>query len=139
MLSSAPKMTIKQFAHDYFLKVSFVDIYGRNIGYDYSYILAKIKEQFPNARTSRRWLQDMAYIFNRTEKFPVRRRSRQALAEDYAMALLLKKNGPNTYSNIAGAVRRKFPDRRISHERLRSLEVWLRNKNYPIPSRSSVR
>jgi hypothetical protein len=136
MPSRAPKKpTIKKLAHEYFVKVNFIDIYGRNIGYDYSFILDRIKEQFPDAQTSRRWLQDMAYIFNRDEKFPVRRRSRRALSEDYAMALILKRSGRHVYSSIAREVRKKFPEQHIYIARLRSLELWLKNKGFAIPPR----
>jgi hypothetical protein len=132
MLSSAPKMTIKKFAHDYFMRVSFIDIYGRNIGYDYDFILEEIKRTFPDARTSRRWLQDMAYILNRSARLPVRRRSRRTLAEDYAMSLLLR---PYLYGSVRDAVRKKFPEHGTSLRTLRSLEVRLRNRGFTIPPR----
>lgn len=137
MLSSAPKLTIKKFAHDYFMRVSFVDIHGRNIGYDYDFILEEIKANFPGARTSRRLLQDMAYILNRSERLPVRRRSRRALSEEYAMSLLLRRSGRRVYSNIADDVKKKFHEHRPTKARLRSLEVRLRNRNFPIPPRPS--
>jgi hypothetical protein len=136
MPSRAPKKpTIKKLAHEYFVKVSFVDIYGRNIGYDYNFILDRIKEQFPNARTSRRWVQDMAYILNRSEKLPVRRHSSRTTAEDYAKALLLKRSGRKAYSHITGAVKERFPDQHFSADHLRQLDRWLRNKGFTIPAR----
>lgn len=136
MLSSEPKrLTIKKFAHDYFMRVSFVDIYGRNIGYDYDLILDEIKTNFPGARTSRRWLQDMAYVLNRSAKLPVRRRSRRALSEDYAMSLLLRRGGVHVYRDVATTVQKKFPEHRPTPARLKSIEVWLRNKGYTIPPR----
>lgn len=133
---SPKRVTIKSFAHEYLVKTSFVDIYGRNIGYDYSFILAEIKKQFPHARTTRRLLQDMAYILNRDERFPVRRRSRRALAEDYAMALLLRRNSRNVYRNVATAVKKKFPDHRPTLDRIKALDVWLSRKGFPIPPRT---
>lgn len=134
MLASAPKrLTIKKFAHDYFMRISFIDIYGRKVGYDYNFILQEIKTNFPGARTSRRWLQDMAYVLNRSERLPVRRRSRRALAEDYAMALLLR---PSQYGSIRDAVKKKFPEHGTSTHSLQSLEVRLRNRGFVIPSRS---
>jgi hypothetical protein len=126
-------MTIKRFAHDYFMRVSFVDIYGRNIGYDYDFILAEIRATFPGARTSRRWLQDMAYVLNRSAKLPVRRRSRRALSEDFAMALLLR---PIRYVSICNAVRNKFPDHVQTLKSLRSLEGRLKNRGFVVPERT---
>src|ERR1035437_2731333 len=56
MPSRAPKKpTIKKLAHEYFVKVNFIDIYGRNIGYDYSFILdANKKKKTPAASPPRR-------------------------------------------------------------------------------------
>jgi hypothetical protein len=136
MPSRAPKkLTIKKFAHEYFVKVNFVDIYGRNIGHDYSFILDRIKEQFPEARTSRRWLQDMAYILNRSERLPVRRRSRRTVAEDYAKALLLRWNGRRVHNAVSSEVRKKFPEQHIPVARLRQLELQLKNMGFAIPIR----
>lgn len=136
MPASEPRLTIKKFAHDYFMRTSFVDIYGRHIGFDYDFILQEIKAKFPGARTSRRWLQDMAYVLNRTERLPVRRRSRAALAEEFAKTLLLRRTGVKVYSEIARVVHNKFPDQRVLPRQLRALEVGLRNKGFPIPPRS---
>ena len=130
------KLTIKKFANEQFVKVNFVDIYGRNIGHDYNFILDRIKEQFPDARTSRRLLWDMAGILNRSERLPMRRLSRRTMAEDYAMALILKRSGRGVYSNISREVRKKFPEQHVSLDRLRSLERWLRNRGFTIPPRS---
>jgi len=137
MPSKQPKMTIKRFAHEYFVKVSFVDIYGRNIGYDYSTILAEIKKHFPHANTSRRWLQDMAYVLNRSERLPVRRRSRRALAQEYALSMLLRqRNGAGLkYASIGAACRSKFPDQRTSVASLRKLEGHLRRLEFTVPTR----
>lgn len=137
MPSRAPskRMTIKAFAHDYFTRVSFVDIYGRKIGYDYDFILHEIKAHFPGARTSRCWLQKMAYVLNRSEKLPARRRSRRSLAEDYAMSLLLRRSGQHAYHDIQKSVRAKFPEHSPSSTLLRSLDVRLKNRGFTIPPR----
>ena len=136
MPSRAPKkLTIKKFAHEYFMKINFVDIYGRNIGHDYSFILDRIKEQFPDARTSRRLLQDMDYVLKRSERLPMRRLSRRTMAEDYSMALILKRSGSRVYSNIACEVKKKFPEQHVSADQLRSLELWLKNRGFTIPPR----
>src|ERR1035437_386259 len=136
MSSRAPKkLTIKKFAHEYLVKINFIDIYGRNIGHDYSFILDKIKEQFPSARTSRRLLQDMAYILKRSERLPMRRLSRRAMAEDYAMALLLKRSGKRAHDGITTEIRKKFPGQHVYAERLRSLELRLKNRGFTIPPR----
>lgn len=136
MRSTAPKrLTIKTFAHEYFTRVSFVDIYGRNIGYDYDFILHEIKRNFPGAKTSRRWLQNMAYVLNRSEKLPARRRSRRSLAEDFAMSLLIKPSR-TSINGIRVDVRQKFSDQTVTISMLRSLEVRLRNRGFEIPLRS---
>jgi hypothetical protein len=136
MPSRAPKkLTIKKFAHEYFMKINFVDIYGRNIGHDYSFILDRIKEQFPDARTSRRLLQDMAYVLKRSERLPMRRLSRRTMAEDYAMALLLKRSGKRAHDGITTEIRKKFPGQHVYAERLRSLELRLKNRGFTIPPR----
>src|ERR1039458_5008895 len=69
------KLTIKRFAHDYFQRVNYVDIYGRKVGFDYGFILAEIKQQFPAAKTSKTWLRRMAYEIKIDVRMPVRRHS----------------------------------------------------------------
>lgn len=134
MSARARKPTIKTFAHDLLVKTNFVDIHGRAVGYDYDYILARIMEQFPEARTTRRLVQDMAYIFNRTERLPVRRRSRRALAEDYAAVLLLRPT--RTFnSNVRDGVKRKFPDQTITVEELKVLGRKLSSRGFTVPRR----
>lgn len=135
MPASEPRLTIKKFAHDYFTRVSFVDIHGRNIGYDYDFILSEVKRAFPHARTSRPWLQKMAYTLNRDARLPVRRRSRLALSEEFAKALLLHRNGHHVYRDIGTTVQRKFPEYRPTPARLKSLEASLRNRGFKIPPR----
>ena len=129
------KLTIKRFAHDYFQRVNYVDIYGRKVGFDYGFILAEIKQQFPAAKTSKTWLRRMAYEIKIDVRMPVRRHSRRALAEGYAMALLLKRSGRYVYSNVSCEVKKKFPDQHISLAKLRSLELWLVNNGFEIPPR----
>lgn len=136
MPSSAPKkLTIKKFAHDYFMRVSFVDLHGRDIGYDYDFILAEIRRTFPGARTSRRWLQTMAYALNRDTRLPVRRRSRRALAEDYAMVMLMRRSGSNVYDHVTREVKKKFAEQHISADELRSLDARLKNQGRKLPPR----
>jgi hypothetical protein len=127
------KRTIKEFACDYFVKVNYIDVYGRNIGYDYEYILAKIKKQFPEAKTSKRWLRMMAYELNNTSRIPARRRSRRALAEGYAETLLLR--SAKTYSNITRTVHRKFDDQNIPSAELHRIEKSLLNRGFTVPVR----
>jgi hypothetical protein len=126
--------TIKDFAREYFLRVNFVDIYGRNVGYDYDFILAAIKEQFPKARTSKRWLRMMAYELTGTVRMPMRRRSRRALAESFAMSLLTK---PTRLSlgGIRVDVKHRFPDQSVTYADLRKLERALRALNFTVPPR----
>lgn len=132
------KQTIKMFAHELLVEPNFIDIHGRAVGHDYDFILARIREQFPNARTTRRLLQDMAYIFNRTERLPVRRRSRRALAEDYASAMLLRRSGVHAHRGVQTLVRKKFPEQRMSSVDLRRLDTHLRHLGFPVPPRSLV-
>jgi hypothetical protein len=130
--------TIKKFAHEYFVRVNYIDIYGRDVGYDYDYILAEIKKQFPKARTSKRWLRMMGYELTGTVRMPMRRRSRRALAEGYAMTLLLKTTRTKTgmrYDHILEGVRKKFAEVVMSAIELRRLENNLRYQNFPLPPR----
>ncbi len=126
--------TIKQFARDHFVKVNFIDIYGRSVGLDYNFILASIKARYPNARTSRRWLQDMAYLLQRTEKMPDRRRLNKNLVDAYTMTVLRVEPGIS-FSAARKRVRRKFPDHVPNYEALRRLERKLRRLGFTVPAR----
>lgn len=134
-----PARTIKQLAHDYFTRVNYVDIYGRNVGFDYDYILAEIKKEFPAAKTSKRWLRMMAYELNGSVRMPMRRRARRGLAEGYAMTLLLKtiRGGVigSRLDNIVTAVRAKFPEQKFSLDDLRRLERHLKFQKFTVPPR----
>lgn len=123
MPSRAPKeQTIKEFAREFYLKTSFVDIHGRSIGYDYSFILAKIKARFPNSRTSRDWVRKMASELNQHEKLPVRGRINKPSRNAYAMALLVRSPETHTYLKIKNSVLRKFPKFRFDLREFRWLE-----------------
>jgi hypothetical protein len=133
------KPTIKSFARDYFVRVNYIDIYGRGVGYDYEFILAEIKKQFPDAKTSKLWLRRMAYEIVGTVRMPMRRRSRRALAEGYAMTRLLKlaRNSVlgSRYDNVVQRVREKFPEQTLSTSDLRRLENRLRFLKFSVPPR----
>jgi hypothetical protein len=129
------KQTIKEVANALFLKVSYIDINGRNVGYDYDFILAEIKKKFAGARTSKRWLRKMAYEIAGTVRMPVRRRSRRALAEGYAMALLLRRGGGSVYGEVTRTVKKKFPEQHISADKLRRLDGRLRFAKFLVPPR----
>lgn len=133
-MPSRARNTIKEFAHAFFVRVNYIDIYGRNVGYDYNYILTKLKEKFPGAKTSRRWLQMMAYELNGSVRFPVRRRSRTILARDYAKTLLLKPEGL-PYGCIVDRVYRKFPEHVPGLVELGKMEMQLRRQKFPVPER----
>jgi len=141
MLTSAEgrKQTIKDFAREYFTRINYVDIFGRGVGFDYEHILAEIKQQFPAARTSKRWLRMMAYELNGVVHMPARRRSRRALAEEYAMTVLLrtKRDGVRgmRYDHVGDAVRKKFPDQPLGAPEFRRLETRLRNLKFTVPDR----
>lgn len=83
--------TIKQCAQDLLLRINYVDIDGRNVGFDYRYILDEIKVHFPTSRTSRKELQKIAYAMNADGlRLPARKRSRAIMAREYAQALAVK-------------------------------------------------
>ncbi len=128
--------TIRAFAHEYFLRVNYVDVYGRNIGYDYEFILAEIKRAFPTARTSKIWLRRMAYELNGSTRMPVRRRSRKALAEGFAMSLLVKQSRLSL-NGIRVDVKRKFPDQTVTLAEIKKLERHLVSTNFIVPSRNA--
>lgn len=121
-------MTIKEFAKGYFTKTNFVDIHGRHIGYDYSYILEKIKAEFPNSKTSRDWVRKMASELNQHTKLPIRGRNNRGTAWAYAMALLLEER---TIRNVQTNVKKKFPDYMPSRPLLRQMEKRLKFLNLP--------
>jgi hypothetical protein len=80
--------TIKEYAVFLLVKTDFVDCYGRNIGHDYETILAKIKREFPHARTTKRALRYVLYGIDQKVRLPARHRSRKILAREFARALL---------------------------------------------------
>ena len=127
--------TIKKFAHDYFTRVHFIDIYGRNVGYDYEHILAELRKEFPRAKTSKRWLRKMAYELNGLVRMPMRRRSRRALAESYAEVLLLRRRGKSVYGGVTTEVKKQFPEQHLSAPDLRRLESSLRYRKFAVPPR----
>jgi len=127
--------TIKDFARDYFVKVSFTDISGRNIGYDYTFIFEKIKAQFPASRTSRDWVRKMASELNQHEKLPVRGRLNKPSRNSYAMSLLVSSPETDTYLKIKNAVRRKFPKFAFDIRELLRLERKLVRLGYNPPRR----
>lgn len=129
------RLTIKMFARDYFQRVNYVDVYGRNVGFDYAFILEEIKKQFPTAKTSKTWLRRMAYEVKDTVRMPVRRYSRSALAEDYAKVLLLRRRGKRAYDGVSRAVKNKFPDQRVTFAKLHLLDLWLAHNGFTLPPR----
>lgn len=137
-LTTTKKPTIKEFAREYFVRVNYVDVFGRNVGFDYDHILAAIKVQFPNARTSKKWLRKMAYELTGIVRMPTRRRSRRALAEEFAMSVLMRValNGGIQYQNVAKRVRQKFPDQPLKLPELRRLEGRLRSLGFTVPERA---
>ncbi len=118
--------TIKDWAHEQLLRVNYTDINGRGVGFDYTHILVKLKQTFPNANTSHRWLLKMAYELNGTARLPVRRRSRKILARDFARVLLVQRDEAGvglSYQTIRKRVKARFPDQPImSVCQIRSIE-----------------
>jgi hypothetical protein len=138
--------TIREAAEALLSQVSYVDVYGRNVGLTYKIILNKLHEVFPNGslnwpayRTSLRSLQMVAYALNGSDmKMPVRRRSSKVLARDFARALLVKRDKDGnglSYVSIARQVKRKFPDYAyLSAEQLGGLALYL-SKQFKLPPR----
>src|ERR1035437_5014559 len=138
--------TIREAAEALLSQVSYVDVYGRNVGLTYKIILKKLHEVFPNGspnwpgyRTSLRSLQMVAYALNGSDKqMPVRRRSSKVLARDFARALLIKideKGNGLRYVSIARQVKRKFPEYGyLSAEQLIGLSLYL-SKQFKLPPR----
>lgn len=134
--------TIKQLANEMFKTTNYVDIHGRPVGYDYEFILAEIKARFPSARTSKRWLRKMAYELTGTVRMPMRRRSRRALAEGYAMTVLLRRRPDGLgiiEKSVARAVIEKFPDQPVTFKTLRRLENHLRFLKIDVPVRAQAK
>jgi hypothetical protein len=115
--------------------VNFTDIYGRKIGYDYTFILEKIKAQFPASRTSRDWVRKMASELNQREKMPVRGRLNKISRNAYAMSLLVSKPADVTYLRVRNAVCRKFPQFAFTVNDLRRLERKLVKLGFAPPER----
>lgn len=130
--------SIRKSAHEMLVQVNYVDIYGRNIGYSYAEILAKIKEQFPDAKTSHDSLRKMVYELDSAVRVPARKRPRQA-SEGYAEVLLLRisRNSElgSQYGTISHSIRKKFPDQVFFSARLKKLERSLIRRGFKIPSR----
>lgn len=104
--------TIKDYAVFLLVKTDFVDCYGRNIGHDYDTILAKIRREFPQARTTKRALRYVLYGIDQKVRLPARHRSRKILARVYARALLLEVDGSSglglSFDTIRKRTRAKF-------------------------------
>ncbi len=107
--------TIKSCAEHLLLTVSYVDTFGRNVGYDYQQILTMLKHEFPNSATTMKELQKLAYSVGEYQRLPVRRRSRRILANDYTRTLVLRRDVTTglglSYKAISAMVRAKFPER----------------------------
>lgn len=136
MPSRAARPTIKQFAHEYFTRVNFVNVYGRNVGFDYDFILEEIHRTFPAARTSKTWLRLMAYEIAGTVRMPMRRRTRRGLAEDFAMSLLVRRAGKHAHHDVVKLTHKKFPDQKLTNRDMRRLDVRLRSLKFTVPPRT---
>lgn len=132
------KGTIKEYANDLLMKVSFTDVYGRNVGYDYLHILGLIKEKFPKTNITIRVLRWAAYELNRdgSVRVPARRHSRRRLARDYTRTLLMQTDPETGFglSNkaISDRVNKKFPEvRPLSLTKMRTQLVRAGHKDVP--------
>lgn len=115
--------TIKEYAEELLCHVSFVDIYGRDIGYDYVHILAMIRKRFPKSSATRAGgnfgrggftKAALRYIrAQMTCRLPARLRSRRRMAREYTRVLLTHKNAAGvglTFLSVRRRVRVKFPE-----------------------------
>jgi hypothetical protein len=131
--------TIKAFSQSLLLKVDFVDCYGRNVGLSYAEILARIKEEFPKARTTKGALRYVLYSIDRETRLPSRHRSRKILAREFARSLLIYKDAQGMglpLRIISNRTKRRFPDvPRISVRMLTNLGNALDREGLIVPER----
>lgn len=133
--------TVKQYAQELLLRVNYVDAFGRNVGFDYLYILALLKKEFPGSNTTIKELQKVAYSTRDSTdgRLPVRRRSRKILARDFARSLLLLKDDDGnglSYQAIARRVKLRFPDTpKLSVCQVRSTAGHLSRAGKALPPR----
>lgn len=121
--------------------VSFVDIHGRNVGYDYKAITQTIKKEFPTSRVSVKALKDW-YAYNmqgQGKRLPVRRKSRKVLARDYTRILLLQNEDALGLSLrvIKRRVKTKFPE--VPSLSLGHVEAYLIRRGYSVPFRPPIK
>lgn len=129
--------TITEEAEALLTEVSYVDLWGREVGLTYTAILARLHADFPKARTSLGSLRKIAYALNGSkQRMPVRRRSAKILARDYARALLVQEDqGVGLpFGRISRRVRQKFPMHPISARQLKSIAVYIPPK-FKLPLR----
>jgi hypothetical protein len=122
------------------LRTSYVDIYSRNVGFDYHFILRKLNEVFPGSKTTLKELQKLAYFMNGSGlRLPVRRRSLRVLSRDYVRVLLTwrDKNGSGfSYQRISYQARQKFPGAaEFTLRQIRSTAGQLTRKGIELPNR----
>jgi hypothetical protein len=120
------------------LKVDFVDVYGRKVGLSYEAILARIRKEFPRARTTMGALRYERYFLYRVKpqtRLPARHRSRKVLAREYARSLLMHGAGIS-YKTIGNKTVGKFGAGLITMRILNSLEKGLIRENFKVPHRA---
>lgn len=137
--------TVREAAEALLTQVVYVDMYGRNVGLPYKAILAELhstfpegSKQWPGKRTSIKSLRRIGYALSaQNVRLPVRRRSVNILARDYARALLLKtEDGIGlTFERISRIVKRKYPEmKRLTREQLQGLSFYVA-KEFTLPPR----
>lgn len=117
------KRPIHDFVCEQLKRVSYVDIDGRSVGYDYQSILDALRVAFPASRTTGRAIAVIAKDLNITQRLPVRIRSRRRLAYGYARSLMVSvaTPTPETLMPISETVAQKFPEFTLTWWQLRSL------------------
>lgn len=131
-----PYLTVTKAAEGHLGECSYIDVYGRPVGLTYKIILARLRKEFPEARTSLGSLRKIAYALNASkQRMPVRRRSPKILARDYARALLLNPRGI-PYQTISKMVLGKFSEYPyIQTRQLLSLSNHLAHNGFAVPKR----
>lgn len=138
-MQSRAYKTIKALSQALLLKVDFVDCYGRNVGLGYAEILARIKKEFPSARTTMGALRYVLYSIDPQTRLPARHRSRKILAREFARSLLMQRDARGMglpLRIISDRTKRKFSDApRISTRALKNFSHALTREGMKVPER----
>lgn len=132
--------TIREYAEKLLTEVSFVDLDGRKIGYDYATVAAMVTDRFPKSRVSASLLRTWYAYAMRVEgqRMPVRCRSRRLLARNYTRVLLMQtdKGGIGlSFNTIQRRVAKRFPDVEVRSKTSLSATISRLKQQYTFPPR----